>query len=531
MGFGQAGSEAVGEAREHIKKMSDEELSKNSPYFANLLVLGYNPKTARQMTEAKAGDTAAMYQGMVGALGGAFTSKLIHGAFDKTLLASAKSRLGKIAAGTTLGTVEGGVTEFAEGVAADLGIDKTVVREIGVDSFANLVLGALGEGAPGVFAGFKAPVEGQAAPQVVPNVPSAGAPVTTPIVPTTPLAQAIEPEALQRIKMRLDQMDNAEVPLVGRTINPYIQIKEALGFPTEPVAPTDSAVPESEVEAFEVSTVNEQLIKNLRENGQEVSSRMDAEKRLSNGQQIYGFLEQDEKPKLITSVDELNGYTPDQLIALPDSPIEPVVAETFPMGENSEYMVVKNDNGWSAVLFDKDANQFVTAQTWPTEQFGEEGKDKAIEFAKEQSEKAAKYLPQEGVAPKINLPIFGEDNKPTGESEEVDLNPNNLYFENDTVYIEGTNFYHSIYSFIDDLPDSPIKKALIEASNKLIEDNTKPKEETATAVEEAELTTEEKIADSKARQEERFKAAAEAIGNDKKLLEKELREAKSALTI
>jgi hypothetical protein len=70
-GFGQSGSEAINEAREHIKKMSDEQLTKNSPYFANLIVLGYDPKTARQMTEAKAGDTAAMYQGVVGALGSA----------------------------------------------------------------------------------------------------------------------------------------------------------------------------------------------------------------------------------------------------------------------------------------------------------------------------------------------------------------------------------------------------------------------------------------------------------------------------
>jgi hypothetical protein len=275
-GFGQSGSEAIGEAREHIKKMSDEELTKNSPYFANLLVLGYDPKTARLMTETKASDTAALYQGAVGALGSAFTSKLMHGAFDNALLGSAKTRLGKIVSGSLAGAGEGAITEFAEGVAADLGIDKTVVREIGVDSFANLVLGALGEGAPGVVAGVRAPVETQPtqvtpqAPQVVPQAPPA-APVAAapvePIVPTTPLAQALDPETAQRMKMRLDQMDNAEVPLVGRTINPlakelglnvpkgqrpeqtYIQVKEALGLPTEPVAPTEAAVPETEVEA------------------------------------------------------------------------------------------------------------------------------------------------------------------------------------------------------------------------------------------------------------------------------------------
>jgi hypothetical protein len=268
VGFGQAGSEAVKEAREHIRKMSDEQLAKDSPYFANLLVLGYDPKTARQMTEAKAGDTAAAYQGSVGALGGAFTSKLINGAFNKTLLASAKSRLGKVVAGLGVAGLEGAITETAEGIAADLGIDKTVVREIGVDSFANLLLGALGEASPGAIAGLKAPVEGQ-----TPRVPPTAVPPTSPIAPTTPLAQGLDPEVAQRIKMRIDQIDGAQVPLAGRTVNPlakelglfvpkgqrpeqtYIQIKEALGLPTEPVAPTEAAVPESEVEAAEEQNI------------------------------------------------------------------------------------------------------------------------------------------------------------------------------------------------------------------------------------------------------------------------------------
>ena len=130
-GFGQAGSEAVGEAREHIKKMSDEELSKNSPYYANLIVLGYDPKTARLMTETKASDTAALYQGAVGALGSAFTSKLINGAFDKTLLASAKSRLGKIVSGTLVGAGEGAITEFAEGGKVGLYANINAKRKSG----------------------------------------------------------------------------------------------------------------------------------------------------------------------------------------------------------------------------------------------------------------------------------------------------------------------------------------------------------------------------------------------------------------
>lgn len=192
VGFGQAGAEGVDEARSYIDKMTDDELTKKSEYFRNLVALGYKPREAREMTVNKAGDTAALYQGTVGALGGVFTNKLLHGAFDKTLLSSAKSRLAKIVQGTALGAGEGGLSEMAEGVATDLGIDKAVVREIGVDSFANLVLGALGEGAPGTVRGAIAPTEtpskaGFSFEQAVapePTAPIAPAPVAAaPVVP------------------------------------------------------------------------------------------------------------------------------------------------------------------------------------------------------------------------------------------------------------------------------------------------------------------------------------------------------------
>jgi len=148
-GAGQAGAEGVDTAREHIKSLSDKELSQKSEYFRNLITLGYDTKLAREMTENKAGDLAAFVQGTVGALGGAFTGNLVTGKLDKLLLANARSTLGKIVRGVSAGGVEEGIQELAEGVATDLGIDKTVVREIGVDSFANLVLGAIGGGVVG----------------------------------------------------------------------------------------------------------------------------------------------------------------------------------------------------------------------------------------------------------------------------------------------------------------------------------------------------------------------------------------------
>ena len=191
MGFGQAGSEGVSDARDHIKAMSDQDLAKNSEYFRNLVLLGYDPAMARRMTEEKAADTAALYQGVIGALGGEFTGNLVIGKLDKALLSSARNRATRILQGATIGATEEGLQEMAEGLATDLGINKTVAREMGADSFANLILGALGGGGPGG-------VRGAVAPGKEPSVIAPEKPVSAPAVPAEPTpteAAANAPEA------------------------------------------------------------------------------------------------------------------------------------------------------------------------------------------------------------------------------------------------------------------------------------------------------------------------------------------------
>jgi hypothetical protein len=464
VGFGMGAGEAVQDAQQYIGKLTDAQLMQSSPFFKKMVEDGVNPAEARKVVTDKAAEYAAQLQGSVSAFGSVITGKLITGQFDKLMTGPVKNRLGRIAIGGTAGATEEGTQEFLEGIAKDVGINKSVIKEIGEDSFANFVLGSIGGVGPGAYRGAvaktkeeaekapPAPVDvdaqmrsalGEGVPPTTPGAPPAAPGVPTPVAMPTPLAQALDPETSQRIKMRLDQIDNAEAPLVGRTINPlakdlglnvpkgqrpeqtYIQVKEALGLPTEPVAPTEAAVPETEVEA-PVEQVAQPA------------------------------------PAVVQPAAE-------QVLPPP-----PVIAEAFPMGGNSDYLVVKNDNGWSAVLFDKDAGQAVSTKVWPTEQFGEDGKDKAIEFAKAEAEKAAKYLPQEEVAP-----------TPT----EVVQEP------------------------------APVQAVAPEVA---------AAPEVAPVA--AKLTIEEKIADSTVRMEERFKAAAEAIGNDKKLLEKELKQAKSVLT-
>jgi len=74
---------------------------------------------------------------------------------------------------------------------------------------------------------------------------------------------------------------------------------------------------------------------------------------------------------------------------------KPEIVQSFPMGENSEFQVIKNDQGYVTNLYDKDAGQYLdTMRLFPTEKFGEEAESRAIEFARSESEKAAALTPK-----------------------------------------------------------------------------------------------------------------------------------------
>jgi len=158
VGAGLTAGEASDTAKTYIKSKTDAELLVDSPYYANLRNSGMSEKEARRILSDRAEENAAILQATVAAFGGIATSKIIGGAADKLITGQARSRLRSIAMGTAVGAAEEGAQEFLEGIAADIGINKEVVREIGTDSFANLVLGALGGGPIGGGRGFVAPL-------------------------------------------------------------------------------------------------------------------------------------------------------------------------------------------------------------------------------------------------------------------------------------------------------------------------------------------------------------------------------------
>jgi hypothetical protein len=469
LGFTSAASEGISNARDHINSMNDVELSKNSEYFRNLIAMGTHPKLARRMTEDKAGDLAASAQGIVGAFGGNFTTKLLTGGFSK-VLPQIKNKIARGMGMAAAGSAEEGVQEYFEGIASDLGIDKTVVRDIGTDSFANLVLGALGGIGPGAVSAFTQP-KTQAPP--VQGAPTEdeikrfkelnditsgtkkrtytgadGQKVTIPARDPRYFTPE-EQQEYQQLKGRLEptKQEPTLSPVVPpvtpptgevntvKPINPDVQqlidqglvseedLDEIQGIispkqptvPTAPVVPPVATapvpppvVPPTVPPVAQLPSTDPQLnLEKIFENANTVNTRDQAEQAQSNGDLVYAFHDQDDQqPILIKDIGQLQAFTPDQLLIVPKEKIgqtiiQPEIVAAFPMGENTEFQVMQNDKGFIANLYDKDSGQYLdTSMVFPTETFGEGARDKAIEFAKTESEKANKYnVTQEVVQP------------------------------------------------------------------------------------------------------------------------------------
>jgi hypothetical protein len=156
-GGAMAAEEAGTSAAEYISKIPHEKLMVDSPFYASMIEGGATPEEARDLTVKKAAETGAVLQGLVATFGDRFTGKLVTGAFDDMLKKVAgKSVIARTGAGAGLSSVEEGVQEVTEGVASDIGVKNVVKsKEIGEDSAANLVLGALGGSGPGAYRGLK----------------------------------------------------------------------------------------------------------------------------------------------------------------------------------------------------------------------------------------------------------------------------------------------------------------------------------------------------------------------------------------
>jgi len=161
VGGGMAADEAAANATKYISKLSHADLLKTSPMYADMIMAGASEAEARDLITRKAAESGAILQGLVATFGGQVTGKLVTGAFDDILRkVGGQGIAGRTTAGVALGAGEESLQEVGEGVASDVAIQNVVKsKEIGENSAANLIMGALGGAGPGAVRGaFSAPV-------------------------------------------------------------------------------------------------------------------------------------------------------------------------------------------------------------------------------------------------------------------------------------------------------------------------------------------------------------------------------------
>lgn len=126
-----------------------------------------------------------------------------------------------------------------------------------------------------------------------------------------------------------------------------------------------------------------------------------------------------------------NAIKPFVSAAPPKLPPKVEQVASFPMGENTEYHVLKTPTGYTANMFDKDAGKYVpgSAKMFSTKTFGDEAQTKAVDYVKEQAEKAAKFnpveKPQEVVTPpaktaELETQAKPKENVPIKETHNLD---------------------------------------------------------------------------------------------------------------
>jgi hypothetical protein len=417
LGFAGAAGEGKSNARDYINGMNDEELSKKSEYFRNLIAMGTHPKLARRMTEDKAGDLAAFTQGIVGAFGGAFTTKLLTGKLDD-VIPTVQNKMArgfldnKIVQGLTqnkvargsgrfmAGVSEEAATEFAEGIASDLGINKTVVKEIGTDSFANLVLGALGgvgSGGISAFTGGKSKKEADLTGYTPTGEESTNAPIVG--------KQTITIDGKKTIKVTREdgtvEIDGVPVKVEPKETKTTEQSKDTMVSDTDLEGSDSTATP---------------LIRLLTPEEQAKIDDLEAK-----------------RETLKKELDSLDIKIPEQR-------------------DRSNQIYAELNS-----LYDQSNAIYDATKTKPPETTG--GASVPASKPKEKS------VDEQGTT--FQAPVYDENGKKTKETDPVDLNPDALYFEDGEVYISGTGYDHNIDSIIDDIPDSPIKQQLIAKANEL----------------------------------------------------------------
>ena len=137
-------------------------------------------------------------------------------------------------------------------------------------------------------------------------------------------------EELQTLKKEQDAIQKQSTGEgVLRSQQPQVGLQQVGEGNVQPEVVTTG----TEEVAVEQPQQEEVTFADLEEKGEPVESTLEAERRRSNGERIFAITEQDGQPIEVTSVEMLNNYTPDQLIAYKPTAIKKVSSKTLTQEE------------------------------------------------------------------------------------------------------------------------------------------------------------------------------------------------------
>jgi hypothetical protein len=244
------------------------------------------------------------------------------------------------------------------------------------------------------------PVSERIEPEITPIRPRpqpAEAPATPP--PIEPITEPTKIDTSHDTQAMLDELSGKDIEYV-----PEEEDKVAEPKPRETIKEfIDRATPE-ELEDFR----QKNAALDMSDEGRRLRAEKEQQSALDEANKIltvfeankslapveYVQLTEDLKNGDIKSLRDLKDYRKIYDI-ITKKQAEPEVLYSAPMGENTEYHVLKNDQGHVANLYDKDAGRYVpdSARIFPVETFGEQTEIAAKNFVDEEQNKAAAYDP------------------------------------------------------------------------------------------------------------------------------------------
>ena len=309
--------------------------------YVDLREQGFNHEQANNKAVVKSGVI-----GMFDALSLKSAGHLAKDLFDDTAKKAWKETVKDVAKEVPKQAFYGGAGEALGSVASNQPVNPRAVFEEAIGELA----GAPAEVAA-TYQGKKAEIENAGVPPVVPPTPKAPKPpkaatpetvaaglvneedleapagVTTPKVGAPVAAPTVQeevsPETRTRAEMRVDQLI-ADAEKTGN-INVREMNKLARELEIEPdkdpmktaFAILDAIKPNEAVAPVETPNLPH-TVEQILDRGQPVDTKQEAEKAHSDGDFVYAFHEQDlAHPKLIKDVDQMKGYTADQLLVVP----------------------------------------------------------------------------------------------------------------------------------------------------------------------------------------------------------------------